>query len=483
MVEEFLTCYSPDFIPPRRYELLRRFLERTGARSFPEAIRSFPADKRILAMIDDRCDPCVSVSLPSGARFLPLRQWESDSYMQRPPEGLHIHVYGADAETLHVNLQKDRKGVAERRIVYIVNLTPLMALALISGVAYFHLPELRSFLARHVAFETYMGISQDRGFVLQFHLPYYALRPDQPDLRDSRGLRKHRYFRPPGEEKQDRIYEAQVSLVVFGVNDFFWAAYFCEDTYFSDQDLVATCLQDEVDGPSLGRRMHKFPIWDPRYYFLSILATRTGQITLEWTVLVQSLENVLDRHGEIDQENLNTFLEHDPTLKKTKEYTWILCILRRLRNGLAQAIAAPIAFDNNNTVYFDLDADGHLQDKFRECFSHVRQHTAELEALRMILEQRIEIMEKMSGVLVNASSLAESITATRQGDNIRLLTYITIVRIAPPRPHAPFSGVNKMATELKLLPDLSTCDSCDGLPTLLPSSLESRNTNNILGRI
>ncbi|KAH1326929.1 hypothetical protein KXW55_000400, partial [Aspergillus fumigatus] len=373
MVEEFLTCYSPDFIPPRRYELLRRFLERTGARSFPEAIRSFPADKRILAMIDDRCDPCVSVSLPSGARFLPLRQWESDSYMQRPPEGLHIHVYGADAETLHVNLQKD-----------------------------------------------------DRGFVLQFHLPYYALRPDQPDLRDSRGLRKHRYFRPPGEEKQDRIYEAQVSLVVFGVDDFFWAAYFCEDTYFSDQDLVATCLQDEVDGPSLGRRMHKFPIWDPRYYFLSILATRTGQITLEWTVLVQSLENVLDRHGEIDQENLNTFLEHDPTLKKTKEYTWILCILRRLRNGLAQAIAALIAFDNNNTVYFDLDADGHLQDKFRECFSHVRQHTAELEALRMILEQRIEIMEKMSGVLVNASSLAESITATRQGDNIRLLTYITI---------------------------------------------------------
>lgn len=114
-------------------------------------------------------------------------------------------------------------------------------------------------------------------------------------------------------------------------------------------------------------------------------------------------------------------------MKKTKEYTWILCILRRLRNGLAQAIAALIAFDNNNTVYFDLDADGHLQDKFRECFSHVRQHTAELEALRMILEQRIEIMEKMSGVLVNASSLAESITATRQGDNIRLLTYITII--------------------------------------------------------
>jgi hypothetical protein len=107
MIEEFLSCYSLDFIPPRRYELLRRFLERTGARSFPEAIRSCPADKRILAMLDDRCDPCVSVSLPSGTKFLPLRQWESDGYMQRPPEGLHTNVYGADAETLHINLQKD----------------------------------------------------------------------------------------------------------------------------------------------------------------------------------------------------------------------------------------------------------------------------------------------------------------------------------------------------------------------------------------
>lgn len=111
------------------------------------------------------------------------------------------------------------------------------------------------------------------------------------------------------------------------------------------------------------------------------------------------MTSLLCAQGEIDQENLNMFLENDPTLKKTKEYTWILCTLRRLRNGLARVIAALIAFDSNNTVYFDLDADGPLQDKFRECFTQVRQDTAELEALRMILEQRIEIMEKMSGAV------------------------------------------------------------------------------------
>lgn len=46
------------------------------------------------------------------------------------------------------------------RTRYLVDLTPLMALALISNVAYLHLPQMRSYLSRHVGFHTYMCISQ-----------------------------------------------------------------------------------------------------------------------------------------------------------------------------------------------------------------------------------------------------------------------------------------------------------------------------------
>jgi hypothetical protein len=48
----------------------------------------------------------------------------------------------------------------------------------------------------------------------------------------------------------------------------------------------------------------------------------------------ESVISLICVQGEIDQENLNMFLENDLTLKRTKEYTWILCILRRVRNGL-----------------------------------------------------------------------------------------------------------------------------------------------------
>lgn len=86
-------------------------------------------------------------------------------------------------------------------------------------------------------------------------------------------------------------------------------------------------------------------------------------------------------------------------MRKTKEYTWILVTLRRLRNLLARVIATLVSFDTNNSVYFDLQAEGALYDRFRECFDQVRQLTAELASTRMILEQRIETLEKMSDVV------------------------------------------------------------------------------------
>ena len=86
-------------------------------------------------------------------------------------------------------------------------------------------------------------------------------------------------------------------------------------------------------------------------------------------------------------------------MRKTKEYTWILGTLRRLRNLLARVIATLISFDANNGVYFDLEVEGALYEQFRECFDQVRQFTAELSTVRMVLEQRIETLEKMSDVV------------------------------------------------------------------------------------
>ncbi|KAL4944695.1 hypothetical protein BDV06DRAFT_220095 [Aspergillus oleicola] len=368
VIDEFFRSLNPSLSPPRRHELLRRFLEQAGARhSFPDIIkgRNSTANGQLFAIVDDRCDPCLQFTgISDSAAFLPVRQWGSEEYIRRPPQGLYARVSGMDAEMLYAHLNQD-----------------------------------------------------SRGFTLEFHLPHYILRQEDDQVKDCRRLRKHRLIRLSG---QDAIYEAQLSLIVYGVDEFFWTACFCEDAYFRANNPVTEYLQDEVDGPSSGLRMNRFPIWDPRFYFLSVLVIRLSQITMEWTVLLEVISGDLDKHDDL-------FLEEDPSLRKTKEYTWILNTLRRLRNLLSRVIATLISFDTNSGVYFGLESEGALYDRFRDYFDQVRQSTAELATAHMVLEQRIEALEKLSDVLVNASSLSESIIATRQGNNIRLLTYINIV--------------------------------------------------------
>lgn len=111
VIDEFFRSLNPSLSPPRRHELLRRFLEQTGARhSLPDIIRGrkSTANGQILAIVDDRCDPCLQFTgISDNAAFLPVRQWGSDEYIRRPPEGLYARVSGMDAEMLYAHLNQD----------------------------------------------------------------------------------------------------------------------------------------------------------------------------------------------------------------------------------------------------------------------------------------------------------------------------------------------------------------------------------------
>ncbi|PWY75527.1 hypothetical protein BO70DRAFT_98568 [Aspergillus heteromorphus CBS 117.55] len=202
------------------------------------------------------------------------------------------------------------------------DITPSVCPSIIKNTTVFHLPEIRSFLARHIDFSPYINVSQS------------------------------------------------------------------------------------MDAPSGGTVKQDAPIWEARYYFLTVLAVRLSQVTMEWTELVHAVEKSLAPYSEIDEIALLSFVEKGLGLERTKQRTWTLGILRRLRNSLAKLITAWHAFDSEQSSCLDLDAAGALPDRFREKFSQMR--------------------GKVSDVLVHASALLESITATRQGNNIEILIYITI---------------------------------------------------------
>lgn len=146
-------------------------------------------------------------------------------------------------------------------------------------------------------------------YELELHLPYFALRASPPPKDRPPNGEKGRPRRkwtdlsflniqstPEFQHKGNYgIYEAQISVIVCGPDDWKWVAYAFVDTEFDDGDDL-----EEEEFPYQG--FHRdpivsndsldanFPIENPRLYFLRMLKTRTEQVLREWQYLVRRVE-------------------------------------------------------------------------------------------------------------------------------------------------------------------------------------------------
>ena len=130
---------------------------------------------------------------------------------------------------------------------------------------------------------------------MEFHFPYYALRESTSSLIDSRGLRRSNEFsgKAPNSRVREYLCEAQISVLVTGIDEWFWTAYCCVDTYFGSEEKVQYYYDEGLDAPSGGERFNRYPLWNPRGYFLYILSRRFRQATKEWTIVVRVLQDRL----------------------------------------------------------------------------------------------------------------------------------------------------------------------------------------------
>ena len=132
--------------------------------------------------------------------------------------------------------------------------------------------------------------SQDFGYAMEFHLPYYALRRGTSIKADARGLRRSGKIFCRILGSYEHLHEAQISVLVTGVDEWFWTAYCFADTYFGSEESIQYYHKNELDALSGGEKSARSPVWNPREYFLSILSRRLKQVTKEWSNVIESLE-------------------------------------------------------------------------------------------------------------------------------------------------------------------------------------------------
>lgn len=143
---------------------------------------------------------------------------------------------------------------------------------------------------------------------MEFHLPFFALRKTSP--RDSsppraygkrlREVKDLSFLKGQDTWIEDQenycIYQAQISCVVWGLDDWQWVAYAFVDTEHDNDgdDLAdkATSFEGLNEDPIACGLDASLPIWKPRQYFLKVFEIRAKQTRKEWDQLVRKL--VLD---------------------------------------------------------------------------------------------------------------------------------------------------------------------------------------------
>jgi len=167
--------------------------------------------------------------------------------------------------------------------------------------------------------------------LLEFHIPYFALRPGSaiPDKRtlQEREFRAHQLLPLERDgEGEAYYYEAQISFLMVGVDEWFWTTYCCVDTFFGSEAGGEAYLSPPgpTDAASGGSLFQRYPVWNPRQYFLAVLSRRMLQARYEWTALVNCYINRLSTY-------VSNVEFHPESFHKLTHYRKDLSIYRTMR--------------------------------------------------------------------------------------------------------------------------------------------------------
>jgi len=94
------------------------------------------------------------------------------------------------------------------------------------------------------------------------------------------------------DSKDLYYYEAQTSVLVTGLDEYFWTVYCIVETYYGSEEKEWTYLtaKDPLDPPTGGAKWLKLPHWNPREYYLRIVSQRIDQATQEWKALIEAFD-------------------------------------------------------------------------------------------------------------------------------------------------------------------------------------------------
>ncbi|KAF2497437.1 hypothetical protein BU16DRAFT_505802 [Lophium mytilinum] len=323
---------------------------------------------------------------------------------------------------------KQKSTTAITRIMQIVDLSPMVLACIIGSTPRVDVSYVASFVDRHLKFMNWgmanLNKFRDLGwstYTLEYHFAFYHVSLDYVDpesvQHDPRDWRRSASF---GREKEGctrHIHETTLSFLLVG--------------HFSD---LSTCIQmeeayykDPYAKDTGSRSFRPFDASQPSAMrLLSWVAVALYHVSWRWQCAIDAVDSEITFPAEVVFSRDRTVLmTDDPKFSHAKTYYWALQTYTLFEQTLNDTIKTWENFEMKSLPRLQ-----HSKLDKREWdvkIENIQACMAELQNKRVRIKERIEHVKDLREGLASASALFDSRAAIRQGDNIRLLTYVNLL--------------------------------------------------------
>ncbi|KKZ64020.1 hypothetical protein EMCG_01681 [[Emmonsia] crescens] len=314
------------------------------------------------------------------------------------------------------------------RVLHITDISPLVLNCIFGTASSLDISHIAAFVDRNLNGLNWAKVNllQMRNmawssYIYEYHFSFYYVTLDyfEPDTvkPDPRKIRRSCPFGKRKSTKHRYIHEETVSFLLCGYFDEAFTCYQLGDTYFKPRYAKDT-------GPRFFRSYD--PSQSPGQLLLYWIAVALSHAGSRWENAIDSLDAEIKAPSDVVfMEDRSDLMADDPQFSLSKTYFWALQTYKLFERTLEQTITT---WETFKTYSLPKIQDGRISPESWDVSVNSIDQAVELLKPKMDrIKRGIQDVRDLREGLQSTAAVFDSRTAVRQGENIRLLTYITLL--------------------------------------------------------
>ncbi|KAF2104083.1 hypothetical protein NA57DRAFT_50929 [Rhizodiscina lignyota] len=329
-------------------------------------------------------------------------------------------------------VQSDSEPCLCMRSINILDVSPKVLNCLLASTPRVDLSYMAAFVQRHLGSSNWGKATPLRygdtmsSYTLEYHFSFYYVTPKyfdtgsvRPDLRNQR---KSAAFGNELATRSRYIHEESLSFLYIGHFKDVSTSVQLAESYFKYDPYHTTDVGSSES--SLFRPLN--PNEPPAMLMLSWISVALHHVLWRWQSAIDAVQAEIKSSRQIVfMDDRNDLMADDPQFTLSKTYFWALQAYKLFEETISETVTTWRRFQDESLPVL---RDNRVpSEEWKKAVQDINDAVSELESKTRAIRKRAEEVRDLRKGLISASALFDSRISVRQGENIRLLTYITLL--------------------------------------------------------